>query len=126
MKRKTDAMIAIISLAILLLFVALAAAGQCAWNPERAYKAGYCVWLREEYIPAEPEEAEDEQDGLVYLGKFWVTGYDACAACCGKTDGITASGAKAVAGATWVTRQRRATVVTRQSAAKTQLRRRLA
>ena len=100
MKRKTDAMIAIISLAILLLFVALAAAGQCAWNPERAYKAGYCVWLREEYIPAEPEEAEDEPDGLVYLGKFWVTGYDACADCCGKTDGITASGAKAVAGAT--------------------------
>lgn len=100
MKKNTDTMIAIISLAIILLFVALAEAGQCAWNPGRAYKTGYCVWPREEYIPEEPEKPEDEQAGLVYLGRFWVTGYDACMDCCGKTDGITASGTAAAVGAT--------------------------
>lgn len=29
-----------------------------------------------------------------YLGEFTITHYDACIECCGKTDGITASGAK--------------------------------
>ena len=29
----------------------------------------------------------------VYLGRYWITGYDACVKCCGKTDGVTASGA---------------------------------
>lgn len=37
----------------------------------------------------------------VYLGLYWVTGYDAlCAHCCGKSDGITASGTYATAGRT--------------------------
>ena len=31
----------------------------------------------------------------VYLGRYWITGYDICVDCCGKTDGITASGVKA-------------------------------
>lgn len=35
-----------------------------------------------------------------YLGKFYVTHYCPCAKCCGKTDGITASGTKAKAGRT--------------------------
>ena len=34
------------------------------------------------------------------LGSYYVTGYDACVACCGKTDGITASGALAEVGRT--------------------------
>ena len=37
---------------------------------------------------------------LVYLGNFYITGYDICMDCCGKTDGITASGAKATVGRT--------------------------
>ena len=39
-------------------------------------------------------------EGLQYLGTYWVTGYDTCAQCCGKTDGITASGTQATVGAT--------------------------
>ena len=42
-----------------------------------------------------PENAE-----LVYLGEFYVTGYDVCMECCGKVDGITASGAQATVGRT--------------------------
>ena len=37
----------------------------------------------------------------VYLGLYWVTGYDAfCAHCCDKSDGITASGTYATVGRT--------------------------
>jgi len=35
-----------------------------------------------------------------YIGKYRVTGYDACVSCCGKTDAITASGVKAEVGRT--------------------------
>lgn len=36
----------------------------------------------------------------VYLGTYRTTGYDLCRFCCGKTDGITASGVKAEVGRT--------------------------
>ena len=35
-----------------------------------------------------------------YLGTYWTTGYDLCWRCCGKTDGITASGTYATVGRT--------------------------
>lgn len=35
-----------------------------------------------------------------YAGRFYVTGYDLCARCCGKTDGITAGGERAKVGIT--------------------------
>ena len=35
-----------------------------------------------------------------YVGEMYVTGYDICMSCCGKTDGITASGQAAVVGIT--------------------------
>ena len=35
-----------------------------------------------------------------YMGRFKLTGYCACAYCCGKTDGITSTGVKARAGRT--------------------------
>ena len=35
-----------------------------------------------------------------YMGRYYITGYDACYSCCGKTDGITASGTKATVGRT--------------------------
>ena len=94
MKRRIEGVIAAAALLLAAMLILLVQA-QARYMP-----AGYCVWVREEYIPEEPEETEDEPDGLVYLGKFWVTGYDACASCCGKTDGITASGTAAAVGAT--------------------------
>lgn len=42
-----------------------------------------------------PHEATNPES-TVYLGQCTVTHYDVCAACCGKTDGITASGTAAV------------------------------
>lgn len=35
-----------------------------------------------------------------YLGTYYITGYDICYSCCGKIDGITASGEKAMVGRT--------------------------
>lgn len=37
---------------------------------------------------------------LRYLGVYYITGYDTCARCCGKSDGITASGRIATVGRT--------------------------
>lgn len=45
-----------------------------------------------------PETAPAEK--WVYLGRYYITGYDICVKCCGKTDGITASGVKAQVGRT--------------------------
>lgn len=41
-----------------------------------------------------------EEPETINLGEYKLTAYCACAKCCGKTDGITASGAKAVEGVT--------------------------
>ena len=55
-------------------------------------------------IPANAEGFILTEDGqereLVSLGTYTLTAYDACLKCCGKTDGITASGVKAQAGHT--------------------------
>ena len=41
---------------------------------------------------------------MTYVGKFFITGYDAyCSHCCGKSNGITASGTQASAGRTIAT-----------------------
>lgn len=40
------------------------------------------------------------QSGMRLLGTYSVTGYDICVQCCGKTDGVTASGAAATVGRT--------------------------
>lgn len=50
---------------------------------------------------ARKEQPEPETEPkMTYLGNWRITGYDTCARCCGKTDGITASGEKAVVGVT--------------------------
>lgn len=45
-------------------------------------------------------EAETEETTPESLGVFKITAYCACSKCCGKSDGITASGVKATAGRT--------------------------
>lgn len=46
------------------------------------------------------DEVETEETTPKSLGTFRLTAYCACAKCCGKSDGITASGVKATAGRT--------------------------
>lgn len=50
--------------------------------------------LREYIAPKEPEPE------MEYVGRYRITGYDICVQCCGKTDGVTASGAIATVGRT--------------------------
>lgn len=47
----------------------------------------------------EIEECDSKND-LISLGEFKLTAYCACLKCCGKTDGITATGTKATQGRT--------------------------
>ena len=50
------------------------------------------IWWEEQDAKAKPK--------LTSIGTMYITGYDACYYCCGKTDGITASGVKATVGRT--------------------------
>lgn len=45
-------------------------------------------------------ESPEESKNMTYLGKYTLTAYCPCEYCCGKTDGITASGTQATAGRT--------------------------
>lgn len=47
-----------------------------------------------------PEPEPEPEPAKTYLGRYYVTGYDICLECCGKLDGITASGAMAQVGRT--------------------------
>lgn len=49
--------------------------------------------------PTTEEPAEPESE-IISLGEYKLTAYCPCMSCCGKTDGITASGVKAVEGVT--------------------------
>lgn len=53
-------------------------------------------------VPGESSEirVQRSEETRTYLGRYYVTGYDTCAACCGKADGITASGTTATVGRT--------------------------
>lgn len=50
--------------------------------------------------PSQESQPASSGSGGTYLGRFCLTGYCPCAQCCGKSDGITASGTTATAGRT--------------------------
>ena len=50
------------------------------------------IWMEDYNNPPQPTKR--------YLGTYYITGYDICYSCCGKIDGITASGVKATVGRT--------------------------
>lgn len=54
--------------------------------------------VKEEKVEETPKK--EEKPHLESLGVYKITAYCACKKCCGKTDGITASGTKAKAGRT--------------------------
>lgn len=58
---------------------------------------GHAAQLKE-LLEAKLEELQKPK--LTYVGEFRLTGYCPCYKCCGKTDGITKSGVKAVEGIT--------------------------
>lgn len=52
------------------------------------------------YEPVIETTVVEVPDGMTYLGRYELTAYCACVNCCGKSDGITASGTQATAGRT--------------------------
>ena len=63
------------------------------------YAVGTSAISETEYVYVEPEP-EPEEPTLKSLGTFKLTAYCACSRCCGKCDGITATGTRATAGRT--------------------------
>ena len=54
----------------------------------------------QEETQEEPEPIVEPEPTIVSLGTYKITAYCGCAKCCGKTDGITASGTHVTAGRT--------------------------
>lgn len=76
---------------------ALLMAGLCLLSPKALALTEEGDYTQQLDFPPVVEEAEPERE---YLGRYYITGYDTCARCCGKSDGITASGTTATVGRT--------------------------
>jgi len=58
------------------------------------------MWIRQDIDELKNNEAEIEPLEQISLGEFTITRYCACSRCCGKSDGVTATGTQATAGRT--------------------------
>lgn len=58
------------------------------------------MWIRQDIDELKNNEAEIEPLEQISLGEFAITHYCACSRCCGKSDGVTATGTQATAGRT--------------------------
>ncbi len=84
-----------VALIALVAVVGIAASAPNAWTEETpATEAIEPVQVCESRPPDEAGQIRR------FLGSYYITGYDICEKCCGKTDGITASGTVATVGRT--------------------------
>lgn len=58
------------------------------------------MWIRQDIDELKNNEAEIEPLEQISLGEFTITHYCACSRCCGKSDGVTATGTQATEGRT--------------------------
>lgn len=58
------------------------------------------MWIRQDIDELKNNKAEIEPLEQISLGEFVITHYCACSRCCGKSDGVTATGTQATAGRT--------------------------
>ena len=58
------------------------------------------MWIRQDIDELKNNEAKIEPLEQISLGEFTITHYCACSRCCGKSDGVTATGTQATEGRT--------------------------
>lgn len=72
-----------------------------SWVEINCYGFKGYVWSNYIRNADAPTYTEPNYSGnMYYYGRCYITGYDTCARCCGKSDGITASGRRATVGRT--------------------------
>lgn len=97
-RRRKQAMYCGAACAVMLLALTACPVPTAAETRPEMKKTARAAWPGVPEAPEEPENAEIEAallDRAQVIRGCAVTHYDACAACCGKTDGITASGVRA-------------------------------
>lgn len=85
---------------IVVIFIIVFLGGYAVGTSAIAETEVICVEAEPVPEPVNETKAETEQPTLKSLGTFKLTAYCPCARCCGKCDGITATGTKATAGRT--------------------------